>query len=275
MEMNVQEIVESLEYAKLFSGKTVVVKLGGELLDEKHAAGIAQDLALMKSLKIDVVIVHGGGKKLSELMEKLGKKPVFVDGKRVTDDQTLELAEMVFVGNSKSRLVQSLVAIGEKPVGLSGRDAGFIVARKIQGLGNVGKVEKISCELPKLLLCNGFMPIISSLGYSKSDGVLNLNADELAVSVAKALGAEKLVFLTQVDGVLDASGKLVSQLSEKDAKKMIAEKVVDGGMIPKVESALDAVASGVKRVHIINGTKPHALLAELFSEKGIGTMMVK
>ncbi len=273
--MNISETVEALNYARMFSGKIVVVKLGGELLEGSSVKLIAQDLAVLKSLKIDVVVVHGGGKKLSSFMEKIGKKPEFVGGKRVTDAETLELAEMVFVGNTKSKLLQELIALHEKPVGLSGRDAGFIKAKKAQGLGLVGDVESVDCELLNLLLSKGFLPVVSSLGYSSEGGLLNLNADDLAVAIASAIGAEKLVILTNVDGVLDSKKNLLSVLSEKQAEELIATKVIEGGMIPKVRAGVAAINAGVKRVHVINGEKPHALLAELFSEKGIGTMIVK
>ncbi len=273
--MDVNGIIEALNYARLFSGKKVVVKIGGELLDAGFSGSIAQDLAIMRRLKIDVVAVHGGGKKLSEMMEKFGKKPQFAEGKRVTDAETLELAEMAFLGNSKSKLLKALLDAGEKPVGLSGRDAAFVKAKKEPALGLAGKVESVDPAILDLLLKNGFLPVLSSLAYSEEDGLLNVNADDLAVEVAKAIGAEKLVFLTNVDGVLDSKGVLVSELSKQKTKELLSASAISGGMIPKVESAVSALKGGISRVHIISGAKPHSLLAELFSDKGIGTMIVK
>lgn len=273
-------VIEALPYIKKYSGKTFVIKYGGNaMVDETLKAKVIQDMVLLKYVGINIVIVHGGGPELTQWLKKINKQTQFIDGLRVTDQETVELAEMVFVGKINKELVSLFHRHGGKAVGLSGRDGRLIHAEKITtdngvDLGYVGDVKKIDAEIISTLLNSGFTPIISSIGEDENGQGFNINADTVACAVAAQLKASKLFLLTDVNGVLK-EGKLISKLTTDTALGLIEEKVITGGMIPKIKCAIDSIQQGIEKVHIINGQIPHSLLLEVFTDHGIGTMVKK
>jgi acetylglutamate kinase len=274
-------LTEALPYIQRFSGKIVVVKYGGSAMTNPDLQRqVIRDLALMKQVGMLPVVVHGGGKAISGWMEKLGMEPKFHNGLRITDAPAMELTEMVLAGKINKELVHLFVQAGTKSVGLSGKDAGLLLAEKKQvkdaDLGFVGTVKSVNVEYVELLLDQGYLPVIAPIGFDLDGNSLNLNADEAASAIACALGAEKLVFLTDVDGVLkdpEDSLTLCSSLNRKDALAGMEEGWISGGMIPKIEMCLQALDQGVQQVHMLNGTWDHALLLEIFTDQGIGTMI--
>jgi len=280
-------LIEALPYLQRFADKTVVVKYGGNaMVEDALKAGFAQDIALLKQVGINPVVVHGGGPQIGQLLSKLGKDAKFVQGMRVTDQETMAVVEMVLAGSVNKEIVANINRAGGKAVGLSGKDGGLICARKMafeQGspemdapeiidIGHVGTVHKIHPEILHLLEKDRFIPVIAPVGYHKADDQsYNINADLVAAAIAKALNACKLLLLTDVVGVLDGEKNLASQVSHAQAKQWIASGVIAGGMIPKVNCCLDAVDHGVERAHIIDGRVPHALLLEIFTDEGVGT----
>ncbi len=271
-------LLEAFPYIKRFSGKTIVIKYGGSIMiDDELKVKFAQDIALLKYIGLNPVIVHGGGKEVSKWMEKLGKKATFIEGLRVTDGETLEITEMVLVGKVNSEIVSMINHQGGKAVGLSGKDGSLFTAKRIrskknQDLGFVGDIQNVDESLLNTVSEQGYIPVISSIGQSKERESLNMNADHVAEAIAIALKATKLIFLTDVQG-LKIEKKLQSKLHLKEAKDFLNHDDVQGGMLPKLTCATKAIENGVEHVHIINGTIPHAVLLELFTDTGIGTMI--
>ncbi|HEY5647902.1 MAG TPA: acetylglutamate kinase [Nitrospiria bacterium] len=278
-------LVEALPYIRAFSGKTVVIKYGGAaMVEEKLKDSFAQDVVLMKYIGLKPVIVHGGGPRINAMMKKLGKEPRFVKGVRVTDASTMEVVEMVLGGMINKEIVALINQHGGKAVGLSGKDGGLILARKLKGaggkgrgkkpavdLGLVGEVAQVDPRVIESLDQDRFIPVIAPIGADSKGQTYNINADLVAGAIAGALKAEKLLVLTDVQGILSSSRKLVPTINRKEASRMIKRGTIKGGMIPKIQAGLTAVESGVKKAHVIDGRIPHALLLEIFTDKGIGT----
>ena len=276
-----QTLIEALPYIREFSNKTVVVKYGGSaMLDEELKKKVSQDIALLKLVGMHPVIVHGGGKEISKWVGLMGKEPQFVSGLRVTDADTMEVAEMVLNKVNKS-LVQLLEANRVRAAGISGKDGNMLTVRRKtvdgQDIGFVGEVKSVNANLINTLIKNGYVPVIAPIGMDDDFQTYNINADDAACAIAEALSAEKLAFLTDIEGVYrdpkDPS-TLLSVLTLSDAEKLIEDGYVGGGMIPKLKNCIDAVNCGVSRVHILDGRRPHCLLLEFFTEKGIGTAII-
>ena len=277
-------LMEALPYIREFRGKTVVIKYGGSAMEQGDLKrSFALDVILLRFVGIDPVIVHGGGPQIGALMKRLGKEPKFVGGMRVTDEETVEIVEMVLVGKINKEIVGLINFHGGKAVGLSGKDGSLIRARRRLhrlpsgeevDIGLVGEVEHVNPELIRLLEEHGFIPVIAPVGVGAAGETYNINADLVAGEVAAALGAEKLIHLTDVQGILGDNGSLITTLSPKEAERLMEESVIDGGMLPKVESSLRALRGGTAKAHIIDGRVPHAILLELFTHEGIGTEIV-
>ena len=271
-------LVESLPYIRRFWDKVVVVKYGGNALGGGSTlASFATDIVLMRSVGMRPVVVHGGGPQIGELMERLGKKPEFRDGLRVTDAETLDIARMVLVGKVNRDIVSAINVHGPLAVGVSGEDAGLIqAAQRDPELGFVGDISEVKPELLVRLLAQDLVPVVATIGSDETGQAYNINADTAAAAIAVALEAQKLVFLTDVEGIradrADPSS-LLSQLSALDLTALIEKGAVGAGMIPKAQAALDAVGGGVAQAHILDGRAPHALLLEIFTHSGIGTMV--
>ncbi len=271
-------LLEALPYIRKFSGKTIVIKYGGSIMvDEPLKHQFARDIALLKFVGLNPVIVHGGGKEISKWMDKLGKKPEFINGLRVTDADTLEITEMVLVGKINSEIVSLINKEGGKAVGLSGKDGPLFFGKRssdpeYKKLGFVGDIDTVDHTIITTLSSQGYIPIISSIGQTEDFEGLNMNADHVAESIAVSLNAQKLVFLTDVKGLL-INKQLQQQLTLEKAQELYAHDDVKGGMLPKLKCACDAIREGVDQVHIINGTIEHAVLLELFTDSGIGTMI--
>jgi acetylglutamate kinase len=290
MNQNVADIlIEALPYIRQFSGMTIVIKYGGHaMVDEQLKEDFARDVTLLKFIGLNPVVVHGGGPQISSVLEQMGITSRFVKGMRFTDEQTMDVVEMVLGGKVNKAIVAQIHQQGGKAVGLSGKDGNLIQAKKLHIVnqdddekppeiidpGLVGEVTHIDTDIINTLTGKGFIPIIAPVGTGKSGETFNINADHVAGMIAMALSAGRLIFLTDVDGVLDSKGSLISSIDAQSIKKMINEKSISGGMIPKIEFALHALKSGVQKVPIINGTKRHALLLELFTDKGIGTEVI-
>ncbi len=271
-------LLEAFPYIKRFQGKIVVIKYGGSLMiNDELKPLFAKDIALLKLIGIHPVIVHGGGKEISKWMERLGKKSVFIDGLRVTDSETLEITEMVLSGKINSEIVSMINQFDGHAVGLSGKDGPLFIAKRIrskrnQDLGFVGDIENVDSSLILTLIEKGYIPVISSIGLSRENESLNMNADHVAEAIASALESSKLIYLTDVEGLL-IENKLKSKLALSEAKSFLSHKDVVDGMVPKLTCAINAINNGVKRVHILNGSVKHAVLSELFTDAGIGTMI--
>ena len=276
---NINLLIEALSYIKRFNGKIVVVKYGGAAMIEEHLKqNFAQDIVLLQSLGMLPVIVHGGGPEVSKAMEQLGQEVSFIDGLRVTSSENLKVTEMVLSGTINKEIIAHINTFGGKAVGVSGKDGNLIEADKISheggiDLGFVGKIKKVNPELLMVLLKQGFLPVVSPIGLSKDGVTYNINADTTASRIAVSLGAYKIIFMTDVDGVLE-DGNLCAQLTSSEVEKMIEKKIITGGMSPKVDSCLYCVKNGVESAQIINGTEPHSVIAELFTDQGIGTKIV-
>ena len=275
-------LVEALPYITRYAGKIIVVKYGGAaMLDDRLKEAVTQDITLMRAVGFRPVLVHGGGPEISDLMRRLGKQPEFVGGLRVTDRETVELAEMVLVGKVNTSIVALINRQGGRAVGLSGKDARLIVASKRFGaeidLGFVGDVEQINPELLLTLSEAGYIPVVSSVGAGLDGESYNINADHVAGAIAAAITASKLIVLTDVIGVLqDPSdpSSLLSEVGVTQARELIRTGVADRGMIPKLEACITAVGAGVERAHIIDGRVPHAVVMEVLTNRGVGTMIV-
>ena len=271
-------LVQALPYIQKYSGKTVVVKYGGNaMVNETLKMQVMEDIVLLRLVGVRVVLVHGGGPEISELMDRLGKKPEFVDGLRVTDAETVDIVQMVLAGKVNKSLVGLLGAKGGKAVGLSGIDGRMIEAkRKDARLGFVGEVARVNAAPVTDLLDRGYIPVISTVGCGKDGEVYNINGDTAAACVAGALGAERLILMTDIAGVLrdpkDPS-TLIPEITVRQAAELFAEGVISGGMIPKVECCIRAIAEGVKKAIIMDGRVPHSILMELLTDEGAGTMV--
>ncbi|PXF52240.1 MAG: acetylglutamate kinase [Candidatus Methanophagaceae archaeon] len=279
-------LIEALPYIRKFYGAKIVIKVGGHALVDEHIMdNIMRDTVLLRFIGIKPVVVHGGGPEITKLMEKLGKKPRFFRGLRITDDETLEIARMVLVGSVNERIVSLIGKHGGKGIGLSGNDGKLIVARKkakqrMEGeeidLGWVGEIEEINAEIIDITAEQNYIPVISPIAVDREGNSLNVNADSVAAEIACAIRAEKLILLTDVVGLLrnpaDPSS-LISEATPELVKELIAAGVIGGGMIPKVEACLKAAHRGVT-AHIIDGKAPHTILLELLTDKGIGTMII-
>jgi acetylglutamate kinase len=283
-------LIEALPYIRNFYGKTFVIKYGGAaMVEEKLKDAFAQDIVLLNFIGIKPVIIHGGGPKISKVMEKMGKKPTFVQGQRVTDKETIDIVEMVLGGLVNKEIVALINSHGGRAIGLSGKDGNLLKAKKkvvkrvsadtgtpeIIDLGLVGEVEKVNPGIIHSVEKDGFIPIIAPLGVGSKKETLNINADYVASAVASALKAEKLILLTDTPGIIDKNKKLISTLNNTKIKSLISKNIISGGMLPKVQASQDALKGGVKKTHIIDGRIPHALLLEIFTEKGVGTEIVK
>lgn len=271
-------LIEALPYLHRFGGARVVVKIGGELAGDAEALqNFAQDVALLRAVGIHLVICHGGGPQISEAMKQLGHEPRFIEGMRVTDEATLEITQMVLLGKIRQRLVAEIIKVGGRAVGLSGVDGGMITVTPVsEQLGFVGAVEHIAIDPIERLLAGGYLPVVSSLGTDGRGGCYNVNADTVASEMAAALGAEKLVFLTNVPGIYeDFSRKetLISEIDGTTLRSLRDKGIFKGGMIPKVDAVLHALAMKSMDVHVLDGRQPHALLLEMFTRRGIGTMI--
>ncbi|MBI4495517.1 MAG: acetylglutamate kinase [Deltaproteobacteria bacterium] len=280
-------LLEALPYIQRFADKIMVIKYGGHaMLDEELKVGFVRDVILLRYIGLNPVIVHGGGPQIGGFLKKIGKKSEFVEGMRVTDGETMDVVEMVLVGKINKEIVSRINCHGGQAVGLSGADGGLIRARKMWisrpgengqeeqvDIGLVGEVEDIRPELLRTVLGQKWIPVVAPVGMGPEGKAFNINADLVAGKVASALRAEKLILLTDVEGVLDPEGRLISSMNEETAGRYLKEKVIRGGMIPKVNCCLEALREGVKKAHIINGRVKHATLLEIFTDQGIGTQI--
>ena len=279
-------LIEALPYIRRFYGETIVIKYGGNaMVDETLKEDFARDITLMKFIGLHPVVVHGGGPQIGSVLDKMGISSEFVDGMRVTDEPTMDVVEMVLVGNVNKEIVAQISQQGGKAVGLSGKDGDLILSRKLHlvrpqtqdkppeiiDMGMVGEVAAIKPEIIRTLDAGGFIPVIAPVGVGESGETYNINADWVASKIAVALSAIKLILLTDVEGVMGQSGSLISSMTAKGVQKLLEEGTISGGMIPKIQCALEALQRGVRRVHIIDGRKPHVVLLELFTDRGIGT----
>ncbi|GAB4262818.1 MAG: acetylglutamate kinase [Methylomicrobium sp.] len=282
-------LIEALPYIRRFKDKTVVVKYGGNaMVDEALKHSFAQDIVMMKLVGLNPIVVHGGGPQIGDLLKRLGKTSEFIDGMRVTDSETMDVVEMVLGGLVNKEIVNLINQHGGKAVGLTGKDGDFIRATKIKlkktaleaqepeiiDLGHVGEVSSIDPAVLSMLNQSDFIPVIAPIGVGEDGHSYNINADLVAGKVAEVLKAEKLILLTNTPGILDKEGNLLTGLSLKDVDDLIGDGTISGGMIPKTRCATDALKGGVSSVHIIDGRVEHALLLELFTDRGIGTLLV-
>ena len=278
-------LAEALPFLKRFHGKTIVVKYGGNAMtEERLKQSFANDVVLLKLVGLNPVVVHGGGPQIEQMLTQVGKKGEFIQGMRVTDAETMRVVEMVLGGEVNKDIVGLINQNGGKAVGLTGKDAGLIRAKKLmlpkQGnpselidIGLVGDIQQIDPSIVHHLVSGAFIPVIAPIGFGPEGETYNINADVVAGKMAEVLGAEKLVLLTNTPGVLDKDGNLVTDLTPRDIDNMVADGTLSGGMLPKISSALDAARNGVKGVHIIDGRVPHALLLEILTQHGVGTMI--
>ena len=275
---------EALPYIRRFSGCTVVVKYGGNAMTEAHLKeGFAKDVVLLKLCGINPVIVHGGGPQINDMLQKVGKEGVFVQGMRVTDTETMDIVEMVLGGHVNKEIVSLLNQHGGKAVGITGRDSHFIKAKKLfintperngVDIGQVGVIESIDCSLIKGMVNSGYIPVIAPIGVGRQGEAFNINADLVAGKLAEELNAEKLIMMTNITGVMDKEGNLLTNLTPKRIDDLIADGTLYGGMLPKISSAVEAAVNGVKATHIIDGRVLNALLLEIFTDKGVGSMIL-
>ncbi len=285
-EMRAKVLIEALPYLRKFYGKTVVIKYGGHaMVNAELKEAFAQDVVLMKYVGLRPVVVHGGGPQISEVMAKMGIKPVFIEGQRVTDEATMNVVEMVLVGTVNKNIVGLLNRHGGQAVGLSGRDGNLVIAEKMKiykysgedrppeiiDIGRVGKVKEVRPQVLKTLMEAGFLPVIAPVGVGPDGEAFNINADLVAGAIAGALKAEKVIYLTDIEGVKDQEGKLLSTIRVEEIEELINQGVAKGGMIPKLKSARKALKAGVKKAHVIDGRVPHAILLEVFTDHGVGT----
>jgi acetylglutamate kinase len=267
-------LIEALPYIRRFLDKTIVIKYGGHAMtDEDLRASFAVDVVLLKYIGLKPVIVHGGGPQIERTLERLGIASCFVKGLRVTDDATMEVVEMVLGGSVNRAIVELIQRGGGQAIGLTGNDGRMLLVRRREGLGRVGEVVAVDPAPIKAASEAGFIPVIAPIGIDAHGITHNVNADEAAGAIARALQAEKFILLTDVEGVRDAEGRLLAQLSEQDAKKLVAGGTIQDGMIPKVECCLDALRGGVARAHIVDGRILHAILLEIFTDSGVGTLL--
>lgn len=274
-------LIEALPYIQRFNRKVIVVKYGGSaMVDEELKKNVIKDVTLLKLVGFKPIIVHGGGKEISKWVEKTGKEAQFINGLRVTDEETMEIAEMV-LGRVNKSLVQMVEQLGVRAIGISGKDGGLLKVDKKysngEDIGFVGNIKEVNADILWDLLEKDFLPVIAPIGMDDNFDTYNINADDAACAIAEAMKAEKLAFLTDVEGVMrDPSDKssLISELTVSEAEELIADGTVGGGMLPKLNNCMDAIKDGVSRVHILDGRIPHCLLLEIFTNKGIGTAIL-
>jgi len=278
-------LAEALPYIKRFFDKTIVIKYGGNAMTDDHLKQcFAQDVVLLKLVGMNPVVVHGGGPQINEMLDKLGKKGEFIQGMRVTDAETMDVVEMVLGGQVNKEIVNLINRNGGKAVGLTGQDGNFIHAHKLLiedkdnptkmiDIGQVGQITSIDPSIINFLDSGDFIPVVAPIGVGEDGETYNINADLVAGKLAEILGAEKLILLTNTPGVLDKDGQLLTGLTPKQIDDLVADGTLSGGMLPKISSALDAARSGVKTVHIIDGRVEHALLLEILTDEGIGTLI--
>ena len=276
-------LTEALPYIQALDQKTVVIKFGGNaMVDEQLKSSFAQDIVLLKQVGVNPVIVHGGGPQIGKLLEQIGKESRFIEGMRVTDNETMDVVEMVLGGLVNKQIVSLINSHGGRAVGLTGKDGGLINARKMKlsstdaenhDLGQVGEVDTIDPAVVKMLDDDDFIPVIAPIGVGKDGTSYNINADLVAGKLAAVLGAEKLLLLTNTPGVLDLEGKLLTGITARETDSLIERGIIHGGMLPKVNCALDAVKSGVKTSQIIDGRVRHSVLLELLTDTGVGTLI--
>lgn len=279
-------LTESLPYIQKFTGRTVVVKYGGNaMVDDALQHSFARDIVLMKLVGINPIVVHGGGPQIGSLLKQLNIESTFIEGLRVTDSRTMDVVEMVLGGLVNKQIVNLLNRSGGKAIGVTGKDGNLIVARRLRlknkdvkggddiDIGQVGEVEHINIEVLDLLTTSDFIPVIAPIGIGADGASYNINADSVAGEIARVINAEKLILLTNVAGVQDVSGKLLTGLSTKQVEQLIADNVIQGGMLPKVECALSAVKGGVRSATIVDGRVEHAVLLEIFTDEGVGTLI--
>ncbi len=285
---NAHVLSEALPYIRRFAGKTLVIKYGGNAMtDEKLKQGFARDVVLLKAVGMNPVVVHGGGPQIGSLLERLGKESKFIDGMRVTDSETMDVVQMVLGGLVNKEIVSLINQHGGRAVGLTGKDADFIRARKLKftrsapemsvpeiiDIGHVGEVKEINGEVVDMLVHGDFIPVVAPIGVGDDGESYNINADVVAGKLAECLKAEKLVLLTNTAGLLDKQGEVLTGLSSARVDELIKDGTIHGGMLPKIACALDAVHSGVNSAHIIDGRVEHALLLEIFTDQGVGTLI--
>ncbi len=281
-------LTEALPYIQRFNGKTIVIKYGGNaMVDDQLKNGFARDVVLMKSVGMNPVIVHGGGPQIGDLLSRIGKESKFVNGMRVTDSETMDIVEMVLGGQVNKEIVNLVNRNGGSAVGLTGKDGDLIHAKRmvfkqadpemkapeIIDIGHVGEVESIDKSIVDMLIQGNFIPVIAPIGVGKDGQSYNINADLVAGKMAEILAAEKLIMLTNAAGLLNAEGDVLTGLSIADVDKLVDKGVIHSGMLPKIHAALDAVNSGVKAAHIIDGRVEHAVLLEIFTDQGVGTLI--
>jgi acetylglutamate kinase len=280
-----QTLAEALPYIKRFFDKTIVIKYGGNaMIDPQLKESFASDVVLLKLVGMNLVVVHGGGPQINEMLDKLGKKGEFIQGMRVTDEETMDIVEMVLGGHVNKEIVNLINQKGGKAVGLTGQDGNFIHAKKLLmaslnnpeemiDVGQVGDITRVDPSIINFLDSGDFIPVIAPIGVGPDGETYNINADVVAGKLAEVLGAEKLILLTNTPGVLDKQGNLLTGLTPKEIDDLVEDGTLSGGMLPKIGSALDAARSGVKSVHIIDGRVEHALLLEVLTDEGVGTLI--
>lgn len=274
-------LVQALPYMQRYAGKRFVIKYGGAaMVDERLKAQVMQDIVLLRTVGIKPVLVHGGGKEVSEVMQRMGLQPRFAGGLRVTDAETMEIVEMVLAGTTNKGIVSLIHRAGGKAVGLSGKDGNLLVAKKLtpdgKDIGYVGEVTQVNAEVLEVLSEAGYIPVISSVAIGEDGQSYNVNADHAAGAIAAALRAEKLIVLTDVPGVLanlNDPTSLISEMSIAEAEELLRNGKAESGMAPKLEACITALRGGVQRAHIIDGRQPHAILIEVFTDRGVGTMV--
>ncbi len=280
-------LVEALPYILAYDNKTIVVKYGGHAMEEGVPTEFAQDIVLMKQTGINPVVVHGGGPQIGAMLKKLNIPSSFVDGLRVTDAAAMEVVEMVLSGSINKQIVAGINAAGGRAVGVSGKDGNMVVAKKAErtrldpatkmkvpiDLGYVGEPERVDAEVLRMIINSDLIPVVAPIGVDPKGQTYNINADTVAGAVASSVAAERLILLTDVEGVLDREGKVISHVKVAEARTLIADGTISGGMIPKLETAIDAVEKGVRAAVILDGRIPHVLLLELFTEHGAGTLI--
>jgi acetylglutamate kinase len=281
----VEVLLESLPYIKEYFNQIVVVKIGGSMMEnDSIIQNVLDDLILMKYVGIKVVLIHGGGKQISELSREKGIEPEFIDGLRITDKDSIEIVKMVLIGSINTKIVSFLNKHGNMAIGISGNDSSFIKCHKkeykkdgkIIDLGFVGEIESINSEFLNNILDGNYIPVIATLGVDSLGNIYNINADTCAAEIAISLNAKKMILLTDVDGIMESAkdgNKLISKLTVSQCQEMIGSGKISSGMIPKVMACVDALKSGSERAHILNGTKKHSILVEIFTDMGIGTMI--
>jgi len=282
-------LIEALPYIRRFYGKTIVIKYGGHaMVDAGLKEDFARDITLLKFVGLNPVVVHGGGPQIGTVLDQMGISSHFVDGMRITDEPTMDVVEMVLVGNVNKNIVSQICQCGGNAVGLSGKDGDLLLAKKLHlvrsnsggneppeiiDMGMVGEVAAVNPEIIRTLEAGGFIPVIAPVGVGRTGETYNINADWVACKIALSLNAIKLILLTDVEGVLDKTGNLISTITTGQAGSLLTDGSLSGGMIPKMHCALEAAQGGVDNVHIIDGRKSHAVLLELFTDKGIGTQL--